>query len=239
MIPEYDNEKQIKFEWDKFNPENADLVTNENGMPVRKSHSNYFGTRIQIGDNKYGYTHFKLLTPPKCYVARSKISEHGVFAAKDFSPGDLIEESKMIFLDTTENTSKDWMLNRYAMTLPCDCNICKANGKTLFIANGNIMLYNHSDTPNAFYYIEKPFRRIKVIALTNIKKDEEITWYYGEDAETKFKDIVKYYPRPDIPEGMPAYTPEYHNIKPCQSCQETKENEIQFRSMIVPERIVE
>lgn len=245
MIPEYDNEKPIRFQWEIDNIQNTNALpeVDPNGYVIRKSHSNYVGTRIKFPNNKFGYTHFTMLVPPKSYISKSNIHEHGVFAATDFSPGDLIEESKMILLDTTEKHSKDWMLNRYAIALPCDCDVCKVNGKTLFVATGNIMLYNHSDTPNAFYYIERPFRRIKVIALTNIKKGDEITWYYGSDVEAKFKDIIKYYPRPDVVDGIPGYFPSEVTTKPCQSCQEKSANksadEIQFRSMIVPERIVE
>ena len=111
MIPEYDNEKPVRFQWDIFDETNAFPQIDQNGYPIRNSHSNYFGTRIKLPNGKYGYTHFKMLAPPKCYVSVSGIHEHGVFAATNFSAGDLIEESKMIFLDTTEKNSKDWMMH--------------------------------------------------------------------------------------------------------------------------------
>lgn len=244
-----DNKNEIDF---KLSPNtDAEIETNSNGIPILKSHSTYAGLMVNLDNGKRGFSHIEMYTPPLCYVKKSTIHEHGVFAAKDFVAGDTIEESKIILLDSTTETSKDWVLNRYAMLWECDCDICKKNGKTLFIPTGNVLLYNHSNTPNAYIQIEKPFKRLKVIAIRNIKKDEEITWYYGKNIHDRFKNIPNVFPRFDIPEGFPAKMMQYSSSSSggkCASCaakanKKSQENnntsdQVQFRSMIVPEEPV-
>lgn len=249
MNDEIENEKEYKFSStpeemkkmiDRVDPE--DILPN--GHMNRKSHSSYVGMRIKRDDGKYGFSHFEMLQPPKCYVKKSGIHEHGVFAAKDMIPGEVIEEMKTIILDTTENTLEDWVLSRYAILWDCSCDICKKNGKSLFIPTGNGLLYNHSNTPNAYLSLEKPFKRAKIIALSNIKKDEEITWYYGEDYWKSYHKAINSYPRPDVPEGQPGYISKASASEisgsDCSSCGSKNQQpesvpEVQFRSMIVPE----
>jgi hypothetical protein len=236
---EIENDESIKFTMDRFSEDNQKLKIDERGLPVRTSHSNYVGIRLTNDDGKTVYSHSTFYTPPKCYVSKSNIHEHGVFAAKDFAPGECIEEMKTIILDTTTESCKDWVLYRYAWVWDCDCSICAANGKTMYMPTGNGLIYNHSDNPNAYVQLEKPFKRVKMIALRPIKKDEEITWYYGKEMAKRFKDIPKLQPRSDIPEGMPATILQTTTSTPCTTCGNKAIDELQFRSMIVPESVIE
>lgn len=235
---EIENEESIKFTMDRNSEDNQKLKVDERGIPIRTSHSNYVGMRINTEEGKVVYSHTSFYAPPKCYVSKSNIHEHGVFAAKDFVPGECIEEMKTIILDTTTESCKDWVLNRYALVWDCDCNMCKTNGKTMYIPTGNGLMYNHSDNPNAYIQLEKPFKRAKMIALRAIHKDEEITWYYGKEMATRFNNISKLQPRSDIPEGMPAMVMQTMTSTPCTTCGSSS-NELQFRSMIVPESVIE
>jgi hypothetical protein len=236
---EIENEEQVKFTMDKNSEDNQKLKIDEQGLPIRTSHSNYIGMRLDTEDGKSVYSHTALYAPPKCYVSKSNIHEHGVFAAKDFVSGECIEEMKTIILDTTTKSCKDWVLNRYAWVWDCDCDICNMNGKTMYMPTGNGLVYNHSNTPNAYIQLEKPFKRVKMIALRTIRKDEEITWYYGKEMAKRFQDISKLHPRSDIPEGMPAAFTQAMTKTPCTTCGKNSIDSLQFRSMIVPESIIE
>ena len=249
---EYDPERFDQLN-KKLTSEDIDPVTHE---IIRKSHASYYGYRTKTLNGGATFSYTNMYLPPKCYVARSRVHEHGVFAAMDIEPGETIEEMKTIILDTTNNTVNDWVLKRYGKLWECDCDICKLNGKTIYIPTGNGMLYNHLSDPNAYFQLEKPFRRLKAIALRKIKKDEEIFVYYGKEYLQIMDDVVKMYLRPDITEhGVDYKLDEYakntttttkscgcknkkqEQIKETNNIQskEQPQNSIEFRSMIVPE----
>ena len=228
--PEFDNYAKCKL--------------NENGEIVRTSHSSYVGSSYKKNDGvSLRYTYFKNYKSPKCYVALSKIFEHGVFADDVFNQGDVIEQAKIILLDTTVQTSRDWQLIRHAMVLDCDCDICKNNGKTLFLPTGNLMIYNHSTTPNAIVVVEKSVKKANVIALREIQKDEEITIDYGKNYAEHHLKIKDVYPYANVPEGSVVYLKSdlvsRSECIPCKQQNNVNNLDNQFRSMIVPERILE
>lgn len=213
----------------------------ENGYIIRLSHSSYVGAPYKKDEeSSLRYTYSQSFKQANCSVSISKIFEHGVFANDDFDMGEVIEESKIILLDTTTKTSKDWQLIRHAMILECDCSICNANGKTLFIGTGNLMIYNHSLVPNAVIKVDKTVKKASVIALRPILKNEEITIDYGKEYAAHHLKIKDVYPAANVPEGMPVKIIEtIISTKPCKTCgEQSKNNEHQFRSMVVPERIL-
>ena len=226
--PEFDNYKNCKID--------------ENGYIVRPSHSSYVGEAYKNDtESTSRYTYFKTYKAPKCYVAISKIFEHGVYADANFTQGELIEEAKIILLDTTVETSRDWQLIRHAMVLDCDCDICKTNGKTLFIGTGNLMIYNHSTTPNAIMVVEKSVKKANIIALRQIQRHEEITIDYGTEYARHHLKIKDVYPAANVPEGVPVMMIEKSvDVLPCKTCEEQKHvsGDQLFRSMVVPERIL-
>jgi hypothetical protein len=183
-----------------------------------------------------GFTHSGFYQPGLCYVKKSDIHEHGVFAARPFNPGDIIEEAKTILLDVTENTLNDWVVTRYGIKWDCNCDICMLNGKTFYIPTGNGMIYNHSNYPNVEFILNKPLRKVSIVALKSIQKDEELTRHYGVDYNDMITKMLTIYPRPDLPENKSGYMIQ----KKVESCAYVP-NDLgpTFRSMIVPERIVE
>jgi len=268
---EIENEEDVSLEYDLERYEKLNKkLTSEDIDPktlniIRKSHCSYYGYRTKSLNGGIAYSYTSLYLPPKCYVARSRVHEHGVFAAMDIEPGETIEEMKTIILDTTTNTVNDWVIKRYGRIWECDCDICKLNGKTFYIPTGNGMLYNHFNDPNAYFQLEKPFRRLKTIALRKIKKDEEIFVYYGKEYLKIMDETIEMYSRPDIVEtGLEYKSHEKYsttNSSDKKSCgcgkkqktlndssndneklnkivddKEQDQNKVEFRSMIVPEK---
>ena len=159
-------------------------TTTPQPLDIPKSYASYPGMIFIDPETKkpkvampHGYR------PNLSYVKRSPIQGMGCFASSVVLPGDFVEEVGVIILDATTNSNKDWVVSKFLFTWPCDHNdpICAENGKTFIVPTGNAMLYNHSDTPNAYWLYDKVMKRIFLVALREISKDEEITWYYGHD----------------------------------------------------------
>ena len=96
-------------------------------------------------------------TPP-IYVKTSEIHGKGLFASRDIYKAELIGQFK------SKRTNKDgpyvlWMEENMGYQVLDD-----------------FKYINHRNKANAAYYDD-----FTVMAIRNIKKDEEITHYYGED----------------------------------------------------------
>jgi hypothetical protein len=224
MIPEIENSKEVNFNKteEDIKKENERLeIDKKTGHIIRNSHSHYYGYMVRKNTESIGkFSLPESFSSTDVYLKKSKIYGYGVFSSRDIKMGETIEETLAIILDTTENTINDWVLNRHAREWECDCEMCKTNGKTMFIAPGYVMMYNHSQYPNAHLLIEKPFKRVKIIALRDIEKDEEITLYYGESQFRSFERQKKLDKRNDVSEGIPAT----YGQGGCTSCSKNKEN---------------
>ena len=117
----------------------------------------------------------------KSYVGKSPVQGLGCFAKQNINSGEIIEEVSAILLDNTTKTNKDWVITKYCFTWPCEMNDpkCMENGPTYVMVTGNGMIYNHSDTPNAYWIFDKTMKRLFIAALRDIEEGEEIFWYYG------------------------------------------------------------
>lgn len=95
------------------------------------------------------------------YVKKSKIHGMGLFAKKDIAKGQILGKVEGM------RTKRDgphvlWMgENQLGFRVRC-----------------KLKYINHSAEPNACYYDD-----LTVVALRKIKKDEEITHYYGDEWE--------------------------------------------------------
>lgn len=94
------------------------------------------------------------------YVKESKIHGNGLFAKRRIKKGELIGTVK------GRKTKRDgphvlWMDGGQGFRVECD-----------------LKYINHAKKANAAYYED-----LTVVALRDIKKDEEITHYYGEEWE--------------------------------------------------------
>lgn len=250
---EVENDKTIDLSIrTKETPESGEFVApvDEYGILVRKSHAHYIGSLIVEG-NGFKISSINAFKPTETVIAKSKVHGYGTFAAKDYKVGDVIEEFYCILLDTTTESSLDFMLNRYALLWECDCPICNANGKTFVIPTGNVLTYNHSDTPNVFISIEKQVRRGKVIALQNITQGDELFRYYGKEHEKLLENEPFITTRLDVLEGLPVRVADANieNLISVKTQVDLENAEIvgsdasalsstMFRSMIVPEKLL-
>jgi len=102
----------------------------------------------------------------KVIVKRSRLHGYGVFAGKNFKKGEVIEDCYFILSKGGDDGIEDFYFDvrgRYAV----------------FLGYGSI--YNHSDDPNADYFINVKDRVTTFKADRPIKKGEEISISYGDD----------------------------------------------------------
>ncbi len=124
----------------------------------------------------------KIVTSDKIYVDISRIpnSGRGVFARVDVKKGEIIESCPVIEVPSGDvaNLSES-VLNTYFYYLGKD-------KERVLITLGFGAIYNHTYTPNATYRGVLKEGLINFIAITDIKKDEEITVNYNsEDSGSK------------------------------------------------------
>jgi len=106
----------------------------------------------------------KPLFQNKIYVKKSRKHGFGVFAGKKIKAGELIEECYFVTSRGGDKTLEDYYFD--------------AKGKDA-IMFGYGCIYNHSEDPNADYYINTTRSVARIKAYRDIKKDEEICIDYG------------------------------------------------------------
>lgn len=101
----------------------------------------------------------------KIVVKKSTRHGYGVFAAKTIKKGEKIEECYFIITKGGDKGLEDFYFD--------------AKGKhAVFFGFGSI--YNHSDDPNADYFLNIKNRVVTFKAARRIPKDQEITISYGD-----------------------------------------------------------
>lgn len=106
---------------------------------------------------------------------------YGVFAKEDIKDGDIIEEATY-FLTGYFNDDKNYVaLSQMCFTLNCPCESCqKREGKQYILITGNAMLYNtEHKNPSAELFVNRDLRYVKIVALRDIQKNEEIRLNHG------------------------------------------------------------
>ena len=121
-------------------------------------------------------------------IAHSEGKGRGVFAAKKFRSGEIIEQAPVIVIPGRElQHIKDTVLNDYYFIWGQD----QDKLKTGAIALGYGSLYNHSYSPNATFIKKHKDLIIEFKALQDIEEGEEITINYngdpGDDAPLCFQ----------------------------------------------------
>jgi hypothetical protein len=245
------------FRQELFIPRQNDEVKakeyDQNGNLIRKNHSYFIGA---YDKESRKFVVKEQLERTKSYISKSPISGYGVFAKEDIKSGEIIEECPVVILDGTHSNNTDWVLNRYAFTWGCSCEICRTNGQSMCFPMGNGMVYNHADSPNAYYIQDSFYRLFRFYAFRDIKKDEEITWYYGPGYSERLKNEKKMTAPGIIPEGIfPELRPapkrngcgcgaktnpvDVPSVPVIVETTEVKSaDELLFRSMVVPENIL-
>lgn len=101
----------------------------------------------------------------KIFVKKSRLHGYGVFAAKLIRKGEIIEECYIIISRGGDKKLEDYYFD--------------AKGKYALLTGYGI-IYNHSEDPNADYFINTKRRLATIKADRNIRKGEEIFVSYGE-----------------------------------------------------------
>tara|TARA_Y100000590_G_scaffold460901_1_gene621300 strand:+ start:963 stop:1334 length:372 start_codon:yes stop_codon:yes gene_type:complete len=119
----------------------------------------------------------KYIDCQKVYVEKS-IYGLGVFAESDFKEGEVIETGVMYRLNNVDGNE-----NPHLFTWSDD-------KKTWAGGSGCLPFYNHSENPNVKKVGDLPNDKMKIVALRNIQKDEELTSkYFSKEWRTCFKDL--------------------------------------------------
>ena len=125
----------------------------------------------------------KLLTSDKIYIKQSSIlnAGRGVYARRDIKKDEIIETCPIIEVPKHDMSNlKESILVTYFFYFG-------KNKERLLVALGFGSIYNHADKPNAAYKINPTERIIYFIALSDIKKDDEIivNYNYGNSKDNR------------------------------------------------------
>ncbi len=119
-------------------------------------------------------------------VQQSKIAKGlGVFAEENIKKGELIEKAPLLLMSMKEfDHIKKTKLYYYFF---------EYTNNHFAIALGYGSLYNHSYAPNARYLYNFKQKHLKITAIKNIKKGEEIVFNYNyyPDDKTPLEDWYK------------------------------------------------
>lgn len=107
----------------------------------------------------------QLLYRAKVDIKRSSIHGFGVFAAEKIALGAIVEEAPVL-------------LSRYRVPEYRDYYF-KWDADYVALPLGNSALLNHVDKPNCRYAVDYHERLLRVIAIKEIEKGEELTISYG------------------------------------------------------------
>ena len=116
----------------------------------------------------------------KIKLGNSPIHGRGVFAAVDIKRGEILERCPLIQMGNRSKCQTDPVVYSYMYAQPpCDCYECANHGFLFFMALGYGMIYNHQDKPNALWKFNYSQLFGDVIAIKDIKANEEIFVNYG------------------------------------------------------------
>ena len=124
-----------------------------------------------------------LIQPLKLIVRSSPLSGYGVFATKNIKEGEIIEEACFA---KTQYRSRHLVadeIRQICYTLPCSCEMCKHAGRNFVLSSGYISVYNHGEKEhqNVKFEWNSGTRVIRVIAMKDISKDNEVLHSYGDN----------------------------------------------------------
>jgi SET domain-containing protein len=111
------------------------------------------------------------------YIDQTRTRGRGVFAAKNYEIGDLIETCPVLILSKSD-TRKIEATHLYNYYFEWD-----ADAGRSAIALGYGSLYNHSHRPNAYYEMDFEQEAITVVCLRAISVGEEICFNYNGEPD--------------------------------------------------------
>ena len=120
----------------------------------------------------------RITSPGSVYMARSNIHGRGVFAARRFLQGDVVEECPILAVTGDQAPLLD-ETDLYGFTFEWHEGVA--------VALGFGSLYNHSWTPNARYDHDYDRGLVVYSAVTTIARDDEITVNYSGDPDGRME----------------------------------------------------
>lgn len=115
-----------------------------------------------------------ILPPKKIYVKKSPIHGLGVFAGEKITKDEMIEECPILTLPINQGESSGLLLD-YRFNWPQG-----TEWEEQVVGLGFASLYNHSESPNAYWISNYEKRTFNFIASQDIEVDEEIFVWYGD-----------------------------------------------------------
>jgi SET domain-containing protein len=117
------------------------------------------------------------LKPPSVYVRDTGTQKgRGVFAARDFSAGELVEECPVVLLRKPYE-----VLHKELKTIAFHWPVPEGRAATQALALGYGSLYNHANPSNLRYETDEDARLLRLVAVRDIGADEELTINYNAD----------------------------------------------------------
>jgi len=117
------------------------------------------------------------LRPPSIYVKDTGTSKgRGVYAARIFKAGDVVEESPVVLFRKPYE-----VLHKELKTIVFHWEGAGGARPTQALALGYGSLYNHSNPSNLRYEIDRESLLLRFIAVRDIRADEELTINYNAD----------------------------------------------------------
>ena len=113
--------------------------------------------------------------PTKIYIGNSVIHGYGIFAKETISAGEIIEESPLLDLGIKNGESTSLMID-YRFNWPQGSG---GSWDRQVLSWGYGSLYNHSESPNAFWRSNLERETFEFVASRDIDKGEEIFVWYG------------------------------------------------------------
>jgi len=119
-----------------------------------------------------GYKNSSSITTPSVMIKDTGNHGRGVFATKEFMPGDMIETCPVVYLSPKERTHTEHTILAYYL-YPWTSTRCGV----MVLGYGSI--YNHSFTPNAEWQQDFKAKTMNYLAIAKIGKGEEILVNYN------------------------------------------------------------
>lgn len=135
------------------------------------------------------------ITPPDVYVADTGTAKgRGVFAARNFRSGEVIELAPVLVLP---NGRKGLPQNLLQRTF-CWAILAGSGGDAEAVVWGYGSLYNHANPANMSYRGDMEERIIRYVAARDITRDEELTINYSGGGGAPVSDDNSWFERHQI-----------------------------------------
>ena len=115
----------------------------------------------------------RLIFNSKIELRKSSVHGWGVFAKEDIQANEVLEEIPFLILPIEKGETSSMFID-YRFNFPC------GNWKYQVLPAGFSCYYNHSNEPNAGWYIDEENDIFVFTSNKFISKDSEIFTYYGD-----------------------------------------------------------